>query len=113
MYKEADVTVKKVGEFEPGANDNKITFTNGEEVTTVYVRKGARVPDPGDPVAPEGKKFIGWYSDLEKNIPMAFNKPLATKSAAYLSLCPKPIKIPATFMSEAISTVGRMTLHIK
>lgn len=92
MYKEADVTIKKVGEFEPGANDNKITFTNGEDVTTVYVRKGARVPDPGEPVAPEGKKFIGWYSDLEKNIPMAFNKPLATEKAE-ISCVPK-------FMSE-------------
>ena len=67
------IVIKKVGEFERTEGDNEVIFTDGNTVTKAYVRDGARVPDPGDAAAQAGKLFIGWYTDLENNVPMNFS----------------------------------------
>lgn len=73
------IVVKKVGAFERTAGDNEVVFTDGDNVTKAYVRKGARVPNPGNPAEQSGKLFIGWYSDLTNNIPMNFSGNLTTE----------------------------------
>lgn len=68
------LVIKKVGAFERTEGDNEIKFTDGKD--SVFVRKGARVPYPGEPAGQTGKIFIGWYADLAGNVPMNFNAPL-------------------------------------
>lgn len=67
------IVIKNVGTFERSAGDNEIKFTDGKE--TVFVRQGARVPNPGEPDGQTGKIFVGWYTDLNNNVPMNFNAP--------------------------------------
>lgn len=98
---QGSVILKKVGAFERTAGDNEVKFTDGKP--TVYVRKGARVPYPGDPEGQSGKIFIGWYSDLAQNEPMNFNAPL-NKTGTVLTCEPK-------FMSD--TQKDTRTVYIK
>ncbi len=67
------IVIKNVGTFERSKGDNEIKFTDGKE--TVFVRQGARVPNPKEPEGQTGKIFVGWYTDLKNNVPMNFNAP--------------------------------------
>ena len=95
------VIIKKVGAFERTAGDNEVKFTDGKP--TVYVRQGARVPNPGDPAGQTGKIFIGWYTDLTNNVPMNFNAAL-DKTGQTITCAPK-------FMSD--TDKDTRTVYIK
>lgn len=78
------IIIKEIGEFERTEGDNEVIFRypDGTELTS-YVRNGARVPDPGKPEIPAERIFVGWYSDLENNVPMAFTAALTASGESF------------------------------
>lgn len=99
-----ELVITRVGDFVRSAGDNEYQFKVSDSVTEkVFVKKGARVPNGYEGAEIVSKTFLGWYTDLEKNIPLNFDTTVTTEG--------ETIEVAPKYMADADTDTRDLYLY--